>query len=53
MTRDKQAPTITEYFAELEDPRRHYRRHKLLDILVIAVCGAKCGSDGWEDRVLR
>ncbi len=40
--------TITEYFSELEDPRRHNRRHKLLDILVIAICGAICGADGWE-----
>ena len=40
--------TITEYFAKLEDPRRHNRRHKLLDILVIAICGAICGADGWE-----
>ena len=41
--------TITEYFSELEDPRRHNRRHKLLDILVIAICGAICGADGWEE----
>jgi predicted transposase YbfD/YdcC len=40
--------TITEYFAELEDPRRYNRRHKLLDILVIAICGTICGADGWE-----
>jgi predicted transposase YbfD/YdcC len=41
--------TITEYFAGLEDPRRFNRRHKLLDILVIAICGALCGADGWEE----
>jgi predicted transposase YbfD/YdcC len=40
--------TITEYFAGVEDPRRYNRRHKLLDILVIAICGAICGADGWE-----
>lgn len=41
--------TITEYFSGLEDPRRYNRRHKLLDILVIAICGAICGADGWEE----
>jgi predicted transposase YbfD/YdcC len=31
--------TITEYFTELEGPRRHNWRHKLLDIVAIAICG--------------
>jgi predicted transposase YbfD/YdcC len=48
MEEAKPQATITEYFAELEDPRRYNRRHKLLDILVIAICGAICGADGWE-----
>jgi predicted transposase YbfD/YdcC len=41
-------PSITEHFAELDDPRRFNRRHKLLDILVIAICAAIAGADGWE-----
>lgn len=41
--------TIIEYFSELEDPRRHNKRHKLLDIVVIAICGVICGAEGWED----
>lgn len=41
--------TIAAYFSVLEDPRRHNRRHKLLDIVVIAICAAICGADGWED----
>lgn len=44
----RQAP-ITEYFSELEDPRWHNRRHKLLDIVVIAICAVICGADSWED----
>jgi predicted transposase YbfD/YdcC len=43
-----QAP-IAEYFSELEDPRRHNRRHKLVDIVVIAICAVVCGADSWED----
>lgn len=47
----EQAPTagITEHFSELDDPRRDNKRHKLLDILVIAICAVICGADSWED----
>jgi predicted transposase YbfD/YdcC len=41
--------TISAYFSVLEDPRRHNRRHKLLDIVVIAICATICGAEGWED----
>ena len=41
--------TIAAHFSVLEDPRRYNRRHKLLDIVVIAICAAICGADGWED----
>lgn len=41
--------TIAAYFSVLEDPRRYNRRHKLLDIVVIAICATICGADGWED----
>jgi len=41
--------TIEQCFSELEDPRWYNKRHKLLDILVIAICAAICGADGWED----
>ncbi|GLI35193.1 ISAs1 family transposase [Desulforhabdus amnigena] len=38
-----------EHFSELEDPRKHTKkiRHKLIDILVIAICGTICGADDW------
>lgn len=40
--------TITEHFAEVEDPRiDRTKDHELLDILVIAICGVICGADGW------
>ena len=49
MEQERPVITIVEYFSELEDPRRHNRRHKLLDIVVIAICGVICGAEGWED----
>lgn len=48
MEPEKPQASITEHFAELDDPRRFNRRHKLLDILVIAICAAIAGADGWE-----
>ncbi len=34
----------------LQDSRRGQgRRHRLADIIVIAVCAAICGADGWEE----
>jgi predicted transposase YbfD/YdcC len=40
---------LVEHFAELDDPRADNRRHLLIDILVIAICGAICGADSWEE----
>ncbi len=40
--------SITTHFAELEDPRvERTKLHKLLDILVIAICAVVCGADNW------
>ncbi len=46
---DKQPGTSIEWhFADLEDPRvERTRRHKLLDIVVVAICGIICGADDW------
>jgi predicted transposase YbfD/YdcC len=36
------------HFADLEDPRQAGgRRHRLLDIVTIAVCATICGADNW------
>ena len=41
-------PVLIEHFAELEDPRLLGKcRHKLLDMLVIAVSGMLCNADDW------
>jgi hypothetical protein len=38
--------SIWDYFSELPDPRRSQgRRHKLRDILAIALCAVLCGAD--------
>ena len=49
MEQEKRQGTIIEHFAELEDPRWYNVTHQLLDIVVIAICAAVCGADGWRD----
>ncbi len=42
--------SIIEHFGSLEDPRiDRTKRHKLLDIIVMAICGTICGADSWVD----
>jgi len=44
------APSITSFFSVLEDPRSDLtRRHKLIDIMTIAICGVICGADSWVE----
>ena len=44
------ANSIEEHFGELPDPRRAQgRRHKLSDMIVVAVCAVICGADTWAD----
>ena len=41
---------IAQYFAALDDPRiDRTKRHKLLDIVTIALCATICGADSWVD----
>ncbi len=40
---------IEEHFGELKDPRIDRQLHKLIDILIIAICAVICGADTWED----
>jgi hypothetical protein len=41
---------LETYFAGLEDPRvERTKQHKLLDILIIAICGIICGAEGWVE----
>jgi predicted transposase YbfD/YdcC len=46
------AHSIQEHFADLPDPRRAQgRRHRLSDMIVIAVCAVVCAADSWSDVV--
>lgn len=39
---------LAEHFDEIEDPRiERTKRHKLIDILTIAILAVICGADGW------
>jgi predicted transposase YbfD/YdcC len=48
---EKQRPLDLEtYFAAVEDPRvERAKRHSLLDIIIIAICGVICGAEGWAE----
>lgn len=40
--------TIADHFAVIQDPRiDRTLRHKLIDIMTIAICAVICGADGW------
>lgn len=44
----KDRPIIVEHFSKLTDPRiDRKKRHQLLDIVVIAICGVICGANDW------
>jgi DDE family transposase len=42
--------SLVDPFALLPDPRiDRTKRHRLLDLVVIAVCAVSCGADTWVD----
>lgn len=45
----KPVGSMTEHFGKIEDPRAENRKHKLVDIMVIAICAVICGADTWVD----
>jgi predicted transposase YbfD/YdcC len=50
---EKAISKITEHFGKVSDPRiGNATRHKLMDIIVIAICAVVCGADGWSDVAL-
>src|SRR5437868_15537877 len=48
---EKPAPqSLIEHFSAIDDPRiDRSKLHKLIDILVIAICATIFGAEGWED----
>ena len=46
----KPLEVIEEHFSNVKDPRKdRTKEHKLIDILVIAICAIICGAEGWVD----
>lgn len=44
------AATLVEHFGSLEDPRAvHLTDHKLVEVIIIAICGVICGAETWTD----
>ncbi|MBD1832029.1 ISAs1 family transposase [Cyanobacteria bacterium FACHB-472] len=42
---------LVEHLSEIDDPRiEGSKRHKLIDILTIAILGVICGADSWVAR---
>jgi predicted transposase YbfD/YdcC len=42
--------TIAQCFAEVDDPRRdHLKRHRLIDLIIIAIGGVISGADSWGE----
>jgi len=42
--------SLERYFGDLPDPRVEGRcEHRLLDIIIMAICAVLCGAEGWED----
>ncbi|NOQ72531.1 MAG: ISAs1 family transposase, partial [Crocinitomix sp.] len=39
---------LLDFFEDLEDPRRDKcKKHQLVDIIAISVCGVICGCEAW------
>lgn len=45
MGNQKESPSIETHFKGLSDPRHHNKKHKLIDIMTIAICASICGAD--------
>jgi predicted transposase YbfD/YdcC len=47
---EKSSVAISDHFVDLEDPRiDRTKLHKLLDIVIIAICAVICGADAWVE----
>ncbi len=41
---------LESLFAQVEDPRmERTKRHRLQDIIILAICGVLCGAEGWVE----
>jgi len=47
---EKSTVSISDHFADLEDPRLDRTKlHKLFDIIIVAICAVICGADSWVE----
>ncbi len=46
---DQNGFSISNPFANLDDPRKYNIRHNLIDIITIAICAITCGAQNWVD----
>jgi len=50
MSPEPEIGSIAKHFSGVKDPRiDRTKRHRLLDIIIIAICGVICGADSWVD----
>jgi predicted transposase YbfD/YdcC len=50
MSNEPGTRNIAACFSKVTDPRiERSKRHKLLDIILVAICGVICGADSWVD----
>jgi hypothetical protein len=41
---------LENLFAQVQDPRmERTKRHRLQDIIILAICGVICGAEGWVE----
>lgn len=45
---NNQSGSIKNHFSNIVDPRDLNKRHKLIDIITIAICAVVCGANSWE-----
>ena len=47
---NKQIISLEESFRKIADPRiDRTKLHKLIDIIILAICAVICGAEGWEE----
>ena len=50
MSSEPRTGNIAKCFTQVTDPRiERSKRHKLIDIILLAICGVICGADSWVD----
>ena len=50
MTKESEPTSLVFYFSAIEDPRMdRTKEHRLIDILIIALCAMLCGAETFVD----